>query len=101
MVNLEQLIRYFSRMADRPSIHRLDDGRIKGLRSFEVDPVDADVGKKYQALPPDKLPVLGLILPTAVSTSDDVDDLTERNTVVIFVLDKFDPQRHGRSAVQV
>lgn len=100
MVNLRELIHYFQTLAERPSLHHLDDGRIRGLHGFVVDTVDAEVGKKYQALRPDDLPVLSMLLPSAVSTSDDVDALTERNTVVIVVLDKFDPQRK-RDAVKV
>ena len=101
MVNLKDLRNYFQNLAASKSRHHLEDGRIKGIHGFVVDTVDADAGKKYQALTKDDLPVLGLLLPSAVSTSDDVDDVTERTTVVLVLLDKFDPQRHGRDAAQV
>lgn len=102
MVNLKELIEYCRNLADHPSpcgdANSIIDGRIPGIHSFTVDTVDAEVGKKYQGLEKDKLPVLGLILPTAISTSEDLDSITERNTVVLFVVDKFDPQR--KDAVQ-
>ncbi len=102
MVNLKELIEYCRNLADHPDpsrdVNNIIDGRIPGIRHFMVDTVDSEVGKKYQGLPKDKLPVLGLILPTAISTSSDVDDVTERNTVVLVLLDKFDPQR--KDAVQ-
>lgn len=97
MVNLKELIEYCRNLADHPDPHgdvnNIIDGRVPGIHSFMVDTVDADVGKKYQGLEKNKLPVLGLILPTAISTSDDLDSITERNTVVLVLLDKFDPQR--------
>lgn len=101
MVSLERLIQYFHAMPCHPLLRDLDEREHKAIRHVETDTVDAEVGKKYQGLPKDKLPVLSVILPTAVSTSDDVDALTERNTVVIAILDKFDPQHHGRTAVKV
>lgn len=101
MVSLERLIQYFHAMPCHPILRDLDEREHKAIRHVETDTVDAEVGKKYQGLPKDKLPVLSVILPTAVSTSDDVDALTERNTVVIAILDKFDPQHHGRTAVKV
>ena len=85
MVNLKDLINYFQDLA--------------AIHGFVVDTVDADAGKKYQSLTKDDLPVLGMLLPSAVSTSDDVDDVTERTTVVLVLLDKFDPQR--KDAVRV
>ena len=105
MVNLKELIDYFRKMADHPrrprEVNNIIEGRVPGIRGFVVDTVDADAGKKYQGLTRNQLPVLGMLLPTALSTSDDVDDITERTTVVIVLLDKFDPQRHGRTAVRV
>ena len=101
MVNLPQLLDYFRQIPCHAVLRQLREDVGPEIRHFEVDTVDADVGKKFQGLTRDNLPVLGLILPTAVSTSDDVDAVTERTTVVITVLDKFDPQRHGRDAVRV
>ncbi len=103
MVNLKELIEYCRNLADHPNPMRdennIIEGRVPGLHSFRVDTVDTESGKKYQGLKKEQLPVLSLLLPTAFGTSNDVDSITENNTVVLIVLDKFDPQR--KDAVHV
>lgn len=100
MVNLRDLIDYFTNLADHDDTEgNRVAGRIEGLHGFTVDTVDAEAGKKYQGLKREQLPVLGLLLPSAQSNSENVDAVTERNFLVLVLLDKCDPQRK-KDAVQ-
>jgi len=105
MVNLKALIEYFQGLCWHPSapFKKVADvpGRIRGIKGFVVDTITPESGKKYQGLEKWQLPVLSLLLPTAQSDGSDADSMVERNTVVIILLDKFDPQRKDAVAVCV
>ena len=97
MVNLKELIEYFRGLCDHPASRwnseTMVEGRVPGIRGFVVDTVSEESGKKYQGLSKGQCPVLSLLLPTAQSVSTSADAVVERNTVVIVLLDKYDPQR--------
>lgn len=84
MVNLAQYRRYWERVA-----LRLDS--VTGILPVAVD---KDMAKKIQSLPTGSV-TLFILPPSAESKSRDADSFREANRCVVFVMEKYDPQRRG------
>lgn len=82
MINLLQYREYWERIADR-----LDS--ITGVLPVAVD---KDMGKKIQALPTGSV-TLFILPPGGESESKNPDAFREANQCVVFVMEKYDPQR--------
>lgn len=82
MINLLQYREYWERIADR-----LDS--ITGVLPVAVD---KDMGKKIQALPTGSV-TLFILPPGGESDSKNPDAFREANQCVVFVMEKYDPQR--------
>lgn len=82
MINLLQYREYWERVADR-----LDS--VTGVLPVAVD---KDMGKKIQALPTGSI-TLFILPPGGESESKNPDAFREANQCVVFVMEKYDPQR--------
>jgi hypothetical protein len=82
MINLLQYREYWERVADR-----LDS--VSGVLPVAVD---KDMGKKIQALPTGSV-TLFILPPGGESDSKNPDAFREANQCVVFVMEKYDPQR--------
>lgn len=82
MINLLQYREYWERVADR-----LDS--VSGVLPVAVD---KDMGKKIQALPTGSV-TLFILPPGGESDSKTPDAFREANQCVVFVMEKYDPQR--------
>lgn len=82
MINLLEYREYWERVADR-----LDS--VTGVLPVAVD---KDMGKKIQALPTGSR-TLFILPPGGESDSKNPDAFREANTCVVFVMEKYDPQR--------
>lgn len=87
MINLLQYREYWERVADR-----LDS--VTGVLPVAVD---KDMGKKIQALPTGSV-TLFVLPPGGESDSRNPDAFREANQCVVFVMEKYDPQRKSAFA---
>lgn len=88
MINLRQYREYWECAADR-----LDS--VTGVLPVAVD---KDMGKKIQALPTGSV-TLFILPPAGESDSKNSDSFRESNQCVVFVMEKYDPQRKTSFAV--
>lgn len=82
MINLLQYREYWDRAA----------GRVDSITGVLPVAVDKDMGKKIQALPTGSV-TLFILPPGAESNSKNPDAFREANQCVVFVMEKYDPQR--------
>lgn len=82
MINLIQYREYWERVADR----------LESVTDVLPVAVDKDMGKKIQALPTGSL-TLFILPPGGESDSKNADSFREANQCVVFVMEKYDPQR--------
>ena len=82
MIELQEYRKYWERVALRCQT-------ITGILPVAVD---KDMGKKIQALPTGSV-TLFVLPPGAESESRNLDAFKEMNTCVVFVMEKYDPQR--------
>lgn len=82
MINLLQYREYWERVADR----------IDSITGVLPVAVDKDMGKKIQALPTGTV-TLFILPPGGESDSKNPDAFREANQCVVFVMEKYDPQR--------
>lgn len=82
MINLKEYREYWERVAERIDL-------ITGVLPVAVD---KDMGKKIQALPTGSV-TLFVMPPAAESESRTHDSFREGNQCVVFVMEKYDPQR--------
>lgn len=82
MINLLQYREYWERVADR----------LVSVTGVLPVAVDKDMGKKIQALPPGSI-TLFILPPGGESESKNPDAFREANQCVVFVMEKYDPQR--------
>lgn len=67
--------------------------RIPVIKKVLPVTIDEEMGKDIQSLSNEDCPVLLVIVPTATGNSPSVDNIQEDNLCVIFLMDKYDPQR--------
>ena len=82
MINLLQYREYWERVA----------GRLESVTGVLPVAVDKDMGKKIQALPTGSV-TLFILPPGGESDSKNPDAFREVNQCVVFVMEKYDPQR--------
>lgn len=82
MIDLKEYREYWERVAQR----------VDSLTGVLPVAADKDMGKKIQALPTGSV-TLFIIPPGGESTSRNPDAFKEANQCVIFVMEKYDPQR--------
>ena len=82
MINLLQYREYWERVADR----------LESVTGVLPVAVDKDMGKKIQALPTGSV-TLFILPPGGESDSKHPDAFREANQCVVFVMEKYDPQR--------
>lgn len=82
MINLLQYREYWERVADR----------LESVTGVLPVAVDKDMGKKIQALPTGSV-TLFILPPGGESDSKNPDAFREANQCVVFVMEKYDPQR--------
>lgn len=82
MINLLQYREYWERVA----------ARLESVTGVLPVAVDKDMGKKIQALPTGSV-TLFILPPGGESDSKDPDAFREANQCVVFVMEKYDPQR--------
>lgn len=82
MINLLQYREYWERIADR----------LESVTGVLPVAVDKDMGKKIQALPTGSV-TLFILPPGGESDSKNPDAFREANQCVVFVMEKYDPQR--------
>ena len=82
MINLLQYREYWERVA----------ARLDSVTSVLPVAVDKDMGKKIQALPTGSV-TLFILPPGGESDSKNPDAFREANQCVVFVMEKYDPQR--------
>lgn len=82
MINLLQYREYWERVADR----------LESVTGVLPVAVDKDMGKKIQALPTGSV-TLFILPPGGESDSKNPDAFRESNQCVVFVMEKYDPQR--------
>lgn len=82
MINLLQYREYWERVA----------ARLDSLTGVMPVAVDKDMGKKIQALPTGSV-TLFILPPGGESESKNLDAFREANQCVVFVMEKYDPQR--------
>lgn len=82
MINLLQYREYWERVADR----------LESVTGVLPVAVDKDMGKKIQALPTGSV-TLFILPPGGESESKNPDAFREANQCVVFVMEKYDPQR--------
>lgn len=88
MINLLQYREYWERVADR----------LESVTGVLPVAVDKDMGKKIQALPTGSV-TLFILPPGGESDSKNPDAFREANQCVVFVMEKYDPQRKTSFAV--
>lgn len=85
MVNLSEYEEYWQGVARR----------IEGIHDVTFVTVDQDMSKKVSSLTPATLPTLFVVVPSARTYGRNVDAMGEINVAVVFLMDKYDPQRGG------
>ena len=82
MIGLKEYREYWERLADR----------VDSITGTLPVAVDKDMGKRIQALPTGSV-TLFVLPPAGQSDSRNPDAFREQNTCVVFVMEKYDPQR--------
>lgn len=82
MIGLKEYREYWERVADR----------VESITGTLPVAVDKDMGKRIQSLPTGSV-TLFVLPPAGQSDSRNPDAFREQNTCVVFVMEKYDPQR--------
>lgn len=82
MITLSDFREYWERMADR----------LPGITSAMAVTIDDEMGRKIQSMKPGTV-TLFYLPPAGQSDSANPDNFREKNQCVIFVMEKYDPQR--------
>lgn len=83
MINLQEYKRYWQGVAKR----------LPEIREVMAVTVDEQMGKKILNLKPEQTPTLFFLPPTGEGTGSNADNFIENNLCVIFVMQRYDPQR--------
>lgn len=69
--------------------------RIPGIKKLLPVTIDEEMSKTIQGISKDDCPVLFTLIPSATGNSTSADNIQENNLCVVFLMDKYDPQRKG------
>lgn len=69
--------------------------RIPGIKKILPVTIDEEMSKTIQGISKDDCPVLFILIPSATGNSTSTDNIQENNLCVVFLMDKYDPQRKG------
>lgn len=69
--------------------------RIPGIKKILPVTIDEEMSKTIQGISKDDCPVLFILIPSATGNSTSADNIQENNLCVVFLMDKYDPQRKG------
>lgn len=69
--------------------------RIPGIKQILPVTIDEEMSKTIQGISKDDCPVLFILIPSATGNSTSADNIQENNLCVVFLMDKYDPQRKG------
>lgn len=69
--------------------------RIPGIKKILPVTIDEEMSKTIQGISKDDCPVLFTLIPSATGNSTSADNIQENNLCVVFLMDKYDPQRKG------
>lgn len=69
--------------------------RIPDIKKILPVTIDEEMSKTIQGISKDDCPVLFILIPSATGNSTSADNIQENNLCVVFLMDKYDPQRKG------
>ncbi len=89
MINLTTYRTFFEGVASK----------VDGVNSVHLVTIDQDMSDTLKSIKKTQLPALFIVVPSAQNNTAEVDEWTENNLCLIFLMDKTDPQRRPADRV--